>query len=679
MFILQADKNRLIMVQREQMTSGSVNVYKVRFEFSPEWVGLEKTVVFKTANESRSMLLDDTDECVIPWEVLTESGVQLTAGVYGTLGDETVLPTVWCSLGTIMPGTELPGDEEQFPPTPELWEQGLAKKGDGLSLEGYDISLMSGEKKLSTVTIPAVGGEDGKQGPPGPEGPAGPAGKDGLSAYQIAVQNGFKGTETEWLASLQGPAGTPGKDGADGAPGPMGAQGPAGETGPVGPAGPQGEPGKDGAPGPAGPAGEKGEQGEQGPQGPQGPKGDTGDTGPQGPKGDPGETPYIGDNGNWWIGETDTGVSATGSGSSNGDVILPVRAPIGVILWWSGTAENVPTGWHICDGTNGTKDLRGKFILAQSSNYAVGDTGGEEKHKLTVQEMPRHRHPIYAISSSANSSGGRTHLDINLSNNDKWTDQAGLASDYVGNDTPHNNMPPYYVLFAIQKISRDETDGPTFIPSVSEEGEISWTNDGGLPNPAPVNLKGPQGEQGVVGQDGFSPTVEVLPIDGGHQVTITDADGSQSFDVMDGGSGGGGSTGGNIPSGGIIIWSGSEVPDGWALCDGTNGTPDLRGRFVLGKSTSHAIGSKGGSETVTLTVDQMPAHNHFQKVDIGGSTVQYFVSTKGTGGSVSGVYLDKSYINWSSPYKQLATDSAGSSSSHNNMPPYYVLAYIMKL
>ena len=100
----------------------------------------------------------------------------------------------------------------------------------------------------------------------------------GDSAYEIAVLNGFKGTEEEWLESLRGE------------------QGPVGPVGPQGEKGEKGEQGADGAPGPAGPQGEKGEKGDTGPQGdtgeagPQGPKGDNGVAGPEGDTGDKGDT-----------------------------------------------------------------------------------------------------------------------------------------------------------------------------------------------------------------------------------------------------------------------------------------------------------------------------------------------------------------------------------------------------
>lgn len=124
-----------------------------------------------------------------------------------------------------------------------------------------------------------------------------------------------------------------------------------------------------------------------------------------------------------------------------------------------------------------------------------------------------------------------------------------------------------------------------------------------------------------------------------------------------------------IPAGGIIIWSGAAnaVPDGWALCDGTNSTPDLRGRFVLGESSSHAMGSTGGSETVTLTVNQMPSHNHLLGlVKNGAATGSYD-------------YPPATSSNLSVDNVRSAITQTGGNQSHPNMPPYYTLCYIMKL
>lgn len=213
MFVLKANKVQLSVLESEPLTSGSVKVYQVKFEFSPEWEDLKRTAVFQFRGRKWSVPLDDSNMVFVPWEALSESGSYLVAGVYGTQGDELVLPTKWVNLGPIYPGAE-PGEESR-PPTPELWELELAKKGDNLNLSGKTLKLRSGDKVLSSVEIPEGGGGEGTQGPPGPEGPPGPQGEKGD-------------------------------------PGP---QGPAGEPGAAGPPGPKGDPGEAGPPGPAGPPG----------------------------------------------------------------------------------------------------------------------------------------------------------------------------------------------------------------------------------------------------------------------------------------------------------------------------------------------------------------------------------------------------------------------------------------
>lgn len=174
-----------------------------------------------------------------------------------------------------------------------------------------------GEVAIDRLTVPTLrasvqgpagpagaAGAEGPAGPAGPEGPqgppgdpGGPPGPEGPSAYDVAVANGFVGTESEWLASLVGPEGPQGPQGVQG---PQGIQGPAGaqgDQGPAGPQGPQGDAGPAGAtgatgpqgdPGPAGAQGPAGDPGPQGDPGPPGPSGPAGPSGPQGPAGEPG-------------------------------------------------------------------------------------------------------------------------------------------------------------------------------------------------------------------------------------------------------------------------------------------------------------------------------------------------------------------------------------------------------
>lgn len=137
----------------------------------------------------------------------------------------------------------------------------------------------------------------------------------------------------------------------------------------------------------------------------------------------------------------------------------------------------------------------------------------------------------------------------------------------------------------------------------------------------------------------------------------------------------------SFPSGGIIIWSGSSaaIPSGWLLCNGASGTPDLRNRFVVGATDTYAVGATGGSanaivvahsHTATSTVTD-PGHNHSSGVRNPGNTAADgagagkcdtgTTSTATTGISVS-----------------TTVNSAGSSGTNANLPPYYALCYIMK-
>ena len=113
--------------------------------------------------------------------------------------------------------------------------------------------------------------------------------RDGKSAYEVAVDNGFEGSEQEWLESLKGEKGDPGQQGPQGEKGDIGPRGPKGETGDIGPRGPQGIQGIQGPQGEQGPQGPVGPQGEKGDVGPQGKQGPQGETGPRGLKGDTGE------------------------------------------------------------------------------------------------------------------------------------------------------------------------------------------------------------------------------------------------------------------------------------------------------------------------------------------------------------------------------------------------------
>lgn len=156
----------------------------------------------------------------------------------------------------------------------------------------------------------------------------------------------------------------------------------------------------------------------------------------------------------------------------------------------------------------------------------------------------------------------------------------------------------------------------------------------------------------------------------------------------------------NVPKGTIIPWYGNlnSIPSGFALCDGQNGTPDLRNRFLVGAGSSYSLGSTGGENTHVLSINEMPWHNHNAS-----SAVGYFRSRSNTfygkgpsstlgWNAASGCFSvvesnlrsEGNADNNSTEYivkfdGSKIVSGQGSGWGHENRPPYYALYYLMKL
>lgn len=249
---------------------------QVEFEYADDiWKGLHKTVVFHGAVTKD--VVTDANIVTMPPEVAEKPRSLLIVGVYGVDAEGNLaIPTVWADLGIARESANPSGDTTADPSLP-VWAQiqGMIGNLDELDTEAKNNLVAAVNEALTKggavdeAEIRRIVEEYMAENPPAP----GEAGADGKSAYEIALENGFAGSETEWLESLRG---EPGPQGATGATGP---QGPRGEIGP------------------AGPAGAVGPRGETGPQGPSGERGDTGAAGPKGdtgPAGSDGYTPVKG-------------------------------------------------------------------------------------------------------------------------------------------------------------------------------------------------------------------------------------------------------------------------------------------------------------------------------------------------------------------------------------------------
>lgn len=176
-----------------------------------------------------------------------------------------------------------------------------------------------------------------------------------------------------------------------------------------------------------------------------------------------------------------------------------------------------------------------------------------------------------------------------------------------------------------------------------------------------------------------------------------------------------------VPSGVILMWSGSiaSIPSGWFLCNGENDTPDLRDRFVVGAGSTYTVGATGGATTVALATANLPTHSHSfsgtttdrsadhthsGNTDWHGGHQHTYSDVAGQGqGSDTGIsygagsfrltwrtgttdgggghlhyYTTGGESNGHTHNYSGTTSSVGSGTAHENRPPYFALAYIMK-
>ena len=301
-------QQKIEALEREVIASDQIAFVSVKFVFDGAWKTLHKVVQFTQCEETYNVVLGtEGTTCLLPAE-LHPGAVKMSLFGYDAESDTTLRATTVPVTLHIRPSGFVEDGATPIPPTPDLYTQLLKKldeKAAGLQngKDGFSPKVKA-EQMESGVVITIVDA-DGETSATLHNGADGEKGTDGKSAYQIAVEQGYQGSESDWLSSLKGDKGDKGNTGAKGNPGQDGAEGKSAYAIAVehgyedsedkwllslkGEKGDAGERGEKGDTGLQGERGEKGETGQQGEQGSKGEKGDPGDRGLQGVPGEKGE------------------------------------------------------------------------------------------------------------------------------------------------------------------------------------------------------------------------------------------------------------------------------------------------------------------------------------------------------------------------------------------------------
>ena len=294
-------QQKIEALEREVIASDQIAFVSVKFVFDGAWKALHKVVQFTQCEETYNLVLGtEGTTCLLPAE-LHPGAVKMSLFGYDAESDTTLRATTVPVTLHIRPSGFVEDGATSIPPTPDLYTQLLKKldeKAAGLQngKDGFSPKVKA-EQMESGVVITIVDA-DGETSATLHNGANGEKGTDGKSAYQIAVEQGYQGSESDWLSSLKGDKGEKGNTGAKGNPGQNGAEGKSAYAIAV-------EHGYENSEdewllslkGEKGDTGERGEKGETGQQGEQGPKGEKGDPGDRGLQGIPGEKGEKGDTG----------------------------------------------------------------------------------------------------------------------------------------------------------------------------------------------------------------------------------------------------------------------------------------------------------------------------------------------------------------------------------------------
>ena len=470
------------------------------------------------------------------------------------------------------------------------------------------------------------------------------------------------GDSNQWVsvtsnAALKGQKGEKGEKGEKGQKGEKGEKGQKGEVGLSGNAGGKGEKGQKGEKGDKGQKGEgeKGQKGED--NSTKGQKGDEGDKGEKGVdgnsiKGTKGDKGQKGED-NSTKGQKgekgekgQKGVDGTGTGTA--DKIFENNTSVECVDTGTGVVEVKVDGTETITvkqgevGINVTDPKATLDVARTSDNYpAINVSGGNNTYgDLTVESGE-----ILQTGHWDRSTGTFTERFRIGTKGALGIEGANYGSSGQVLTSKGGNYPPEWVNASnVAGLKGQKGEAGADNSTKGQKGEAGADN----------STKGDKGQKGEVGAQGNPGADNSTKGDKGQKGEDNSTKG-QKGEV--------GSITAAIPSGGIIIWSGASnaIPSGWYLCNGSNGTPDLRNRFIVGAGSGYSVGNTGGSADATLV-----SHTH------------NLLYNHGAFGGSSGAVTPRSGNTPVVPGISGRVSTEGSSATNANLPPYYALCYIMK-
>ena len=297
----------------------------------------------------------------------------------------------------------------------------------------------------------------------------------------------------------------------------------------------------------------------------------------------------------------------------------------GLIALWSGPLITIPAGWKLCDGTAGTINTTNLFVYSTDSMEAPGATGGQTTHSHSYSTVPSHDHGVSGTTYTPHSHTYRR------------------ANTYWYYSQPWPSI-PYNAL------GRDVTSTGADSASHNHGGYTSYTGTAGdLYTSEEENIIPPYYSMAFIEKEAND---TAIPIDL------------------------------------IVMWAGEidSIPAGWALCNGSNGTPDLREKFIRGAPPGEDPGTLGGTIAHSHTYTQIPRHRHTIGNSIGGSHSHGGV--RGYPREVGALIWNPiayrasyGYTNYASYPHTHSVPTVGlatcTTEETDNLPPYFKVAFIM--